>query len=95
MAWSSNSAVDWVFPRFIMDFETIEMAQNKLLEQLGIFTGSPLIPEANGIGIGIRSDRPVIVVYLEKEISSEVKSAWRDIDGIPIEFEVIGEITAY
>jgi hypothetical protein len=53
------------------------------------------IPGVNGVGIGERQGKPVILVMLDRPASDVTTRIPSHLDGFPVEIEVIGEVTAY
>jgi len=53
------------------------------------------IPGVNGIGIGQRHGNPVILVMLDRPASQLPVTIPSQLDGVPVEIEVIGEVTAF
>lgn len=53
------------------------------------------IPGVNGVGIGERQGQPVILVMLDRPASELPARIPSEIEGVPVETEVIGEVTAF
>jgi hypothetical protein len=53
------------------------------------------IPGVNGVGIGERHGKPVIRVMLDRPVSQLPAKIPSQLEGVPVETEVIGEVTAF
>ena len=53
------------------------------------------IPGVNGVGIGERHGQPVVLVMLDRPASQLPARIPSEIEGVPVETEVIGEVTAF